>query len=76
MRALRRSGARLIFDLYVPRRSRPWAASPATAPRCARLLTAFAIDRLVDALRSGDHFVCASEKQRDLLARHACSPSG
>ena len=66
MRTLRRSGARLIFDLYVPEALETAGGFPGDRPRLRRLLTAFAVDRLVEALRCGDHFVCASEKQRDL----------
>src|SRR5262249_35059809 len=31
-----------------------------------RLMVDLSVDRLNDALRTGDHFICSSEKQRDL----------
>jgi glycosyltransferase involved in cell wall biosynthesis len=80
MRTLRRSGARLIFDLYVPEALETMGGFPGDRPRVRRLLTQFAIDRAVGALRAGDHLVCASEKQRDLwlgalLAERLISPA-
>jgi glycosyltransferase involved in cell wall biosynthesis len=64
--ALRRSGARLIFDLYDPE---PFEALEFLADRPAplrRLVSALTWDRISSALRSGQHLMCASEKQRDL----------
>lgn len=63
---LRRSRAVVIADLYDPgplealehRRS-------ATAAR-RRLWTTLALDQVLDALHVGTHFVCATERQRDL----------
>jgi glycosyltransferase involved in cell wall biosynthesis len=60
-----RSGARLIFDLYDPETletlelfgARRWLRST---------MVALTVDRLQDALRTGHHFMCASESQRDL----------
>ncbi len=87
MRRLRRSGARLVFDLYVPEAIETVGGFPGDRRRVRALLTQFAIDRQVDALRSGSSFVCASERQRDLLlgmllaerlidpARHDADPS-
>jgi glycosyltransferase involved in cell wall biosynthesis len=66
LRALRRSGARLIFDLYVPEALETVGGFPGSRDRLQRWLTSLATDRVVDALHAGDHFLCASEKQRDL----------
>jgi glycosyltransferase involved in cell wall biosynthesis len=87
MRALRRSGRRLIFDLYVPQTLETVGGFPGSRPVLRRAFTELATDRLVDALRIGDQFLCASEKQRDLwlgvmlaerlldVARHDADPS-
>ena len=66
MRRLRRCGARLVFDLYVPQAIETAAGFPGARPWVRRTMTEFAGDRLGDALRGGSQFVCASEKQRDL----------
>jgi len=79
-RALRRSGARLIYDLYDPE---PLEALQFLAGRSAgvrRTVTAMSLDRLVDALHDGHAFLCASERQRDLwtgtlLAQRLISPA-
>ena len=65
-RWLRRSRARVIFDLYDPETLETLellAGRPAIARRA---LTATTIDRLHDSLRTGHHFMCAAENQRDL----------
>jgi glycosyltransferase involved in cell wall biosynthesis len=67
MRRLRRSGARLVFDLYVPEPIETVGGFPGDRRKVRSLLTQFAIDRQLDALRSGSAFLCASERQRDLL---------
>jgi glycosyltransferase involved in cell wall biosynthesis len=69
-RALRRSGARLIYDLYDP--------EPLEALQF--LATAMSLDRLVNALHDGHAFLCASERQRDpwtgtLLSQRLISPA-
>ncbi len=69
-RWLRRSSARVVIDLYCPETletlellaGRP--GGPAAFTR--RQHTATTIDRLHAALRTGHHFICASETQRDL----------
>ena len=79
-RALRRSGARLIYDLYDPE---PLEALQFLAGRSAgvrRAVTAMSLDRLVDALHDGHAFLCASERQRDLwtgalLAQRLITPA-
>jgi glycosyltransferase involved in cell wall biosynthesis len=66
MRALRQSGASLIFDLYVPQPLETIGGFPGARRTLRSTMTEFAIDRFVEALRLGDRFICASEKQRDL----------
>lgn len=57
-----RSGARLIYDLYTPE---PLEVLE-RRPRMRRFVTAVTEDKFGEALRHGHHFLCASEKQRDL----------
>jgi glycosyltransferase involved in cell wall biosynthesis len=66
MRALRQSRATLIFDLYVPQPLETIGGFPGARRALRSTMTEFAIDRFVEALRVGDRFICASEKQRDL----------
>jgi glycosyltransferase involved in cell wall biosynthesis len=87
MRRLERSGARLLFDLYVPEAIETVGGFPGDRRVVRALFTRLAVDRLIEALRSGSGFVCASERQRDLLlgvllgqrlidpARHDADPS-
>ncbi|MEJ7893781.1 MAG: glycosyltransferase [Solirubrobacteraceae bacterium] len=65
-RLLARSGARLIFDLYVPEPLELLEAHAGRRPAVRRAWQTFAADRLADAARVGHHLVCASEGQRDL----------
>jgi hypothetical protein len=67
MARLRRSEARLVFDLYDPevfgtlqhfKQRRPWFRA---------LMAAYARDRLEHAMRIGHHLMCAGERQRDLF---------
>jgi glycosyltransferase involved in cell wall biosynthesis len=62
-RWLRRSRARIVFDLYCPETLETLAERRAPI---RRQLTATTLDRLHAALRVGHHFMCASETQRDL----------
>jgi glycosyltransferase involved in cell wall biosynthesis len=66
MRTLRRSGARLIFDLYYPdtlERLEQTSEAPGTKRKLwIRMIT----DKFNEAMRVGHHFICASEVQRDL----------
>ncbi|HYH88240.1 MAG TPA: glycosyltransferase [Solirubrobacteraceae bacterium] len=79
-RQLRRSGARLIYDLYDPE---PLEALQFLAGRRAnvrRTVTAMSLDRMVNALHDGHAFLCASERQRDLwtgslLAQRLITPA-
>ena len=66
VRALRRSGARLVFDLYAPDPLEALEFLARSRAFVRNLVSGFAVDRLVDALRVGHHFICASESQRDL----------
>jgi glycosyltransferase involved in cell wall biosynthesis len=79
MRMLRRSGARLIFDLYDPDTFATIEHYAERSPRRRRLMAAFSVDRLAEALRIGHHFICASERQVDfylgaMLAEGLLSP--
>jgi glycosyltransferase involved in cell wall biosynthesis len=65
-RSLRRSGSRLVFDLYAPDPLEALEFLARSQPFVRHVVSGFAVDRLVDALRIGDHFICASESQRDL----------
>jgi glycosyltransferase involved in cell wall biosynthesis len=64
-RAVRRRCARTIFDLYVPEPLETMEHM-SDRGRLRRLMYALALDRLDEALHSGHHLFCASEKQRDL----------
>jgi glycosyltransferase involved in cell wall biosynthesis len=66
MSRLNRSDARIVFDLYVPQTLEIAGGFPGARRSLRRTLTEFATDRLVDAVRSGHQFICATEKQRDL----------
>ncbi|HEX6390507.1 MAG TPA: hypothetical protein VFZ89_13695, partial [Solirubrobacteraceae bacterium] len=66
MRLLRNADARVIFDLYVPEALETIGGFPGQPALLRRAFTELAVDRTVDALRHGDFFICASEKQRDL----------
>ena len=66
MRLLRRARARVVFDLYVPEALETIGGFPGQRPLLRHLFTEYAIDRCTEALRIGDHFICASEGQRDL----------
>lgn len=63
---MRRSGARLVFDLYAPETLETLELFAGRKPALRRLMVALTLDRLEDALRCGDHFMCAGQAQRDL----------
>ena len=65
-RWLRRGRARVIFDLYDPETLETLELLAGRSLPFRRLLTTTTLDRLHDAMRTGHHFICASEKQRDL----------
>jgi glycosyltransferase involved in cell wall biosynthesis len=80
MRMMRRSGARLIFDLYDPDTFATIEHYAERSARRRRLMAAFSVDRLSQALRIGHHFICASERQLDfylgvMLAEGLISPA-
>ena len=62
-RWLARSGARIIYDLYDPE---TLETLELFSGRRRSTMVALTLDRLLDALRTGHHFMCASETQRDL----------
>jgi glycosyltransferase involved in cell wall biosynthesis len=63
---LRASGKRVVFDLYDPETLESLELFSRSRPGVRRLMVALTLDRLADALRTGHHFMCASEAQRDL----------
>jgi glycosyltransferase involved in cell wall biosynthesis len=65
-RWLRRSGAKVIFDLYDPETLETHELYARRASPLRRTMVTLSLDRLDDALRCGHSFICASEKQRDL----------
>jgi glycosyltransferase involved in cell wall biosynthesis len=69
----RRSGARLIYDLYGPEPLEMLAHRAAVPPpwwwsgrMIDKIWDALTLDRVLGALGDAHHIVCASEKQRDL----------
>ena len=62
---MHRSGARVVYDLYDPETLETLELF-ADRPLQRRMWVHLTLDRLHDALRGGHHFLCASEKQRDL----------
>jgi glycosyltransferase involved in cell wall biosynthesis len=80
MGMMRRSGARLIFDLYDPDLFETIEHYAERSPRRQRLMSAFSVDRLNEALQIGHHFICAGDRQVDLylgtmLAQGLISPA-
>jgi glycosyltransferase involved in cell wall biosynthesis len=70
-RWLRRSEARVVIDLYCPETLETLellaeGGGGGSASLSRRQHTATTVDRLHAALRTGHHFMCASETQRDL----------
>lgn len=79
-RWLRSSGNRIVFDLYDPETLETLELFAGRRPAMRRLMVALTLDRLDDALRTGHHFMCAGEGQRDLwlgalLASRAITPA-
>jgi glycosyltransferase involved in cell wall biosynthesis len=64
---LRRSDARVIFDIPDPELFQPLETFSQDRSVQGRLATAMSVDRLIGALRTGHHFICANERQRDVL---------
>jgi glycosyltransferase involved in cell wall biosynthesis len=65
-RWLRHSTARIVVDLYCPETLETLELQAGRRAFVRRQLTATTIDRLHSSLRTGHHFMCASEAQRDL----------
>ncbi len=63
---LSRARCRVVYDLYDPEAFETIELFEHRRPALRKLMVSLAVDRLGDALRTGDHFLCASEKQRDL----------
>ncbi len=80
MAELRRSPARLIFDLYDPEPLENLELLAGRRPLVRRAVSTLTLDRFAAALRAGDHFICASETQRSLwlgmLLAHRLLPPG
>lgn len=66
MAELRRSSARLIFDLYDPEPLENLELLAGRGALVRRAVSTLTLDRFAAALRAGDHFICASETQRSL----------
>lgn len=77
---LRRAHARVVYDLYDPHVLELLDSSPdARFPR-GGISRTIALDQLLGALHGGHHFLCATERQRDLwigamLANRLITPS-
>jgi glycosyltransferase involved in cell wall biosynthesis len=65
-RELRRSGARLIYDLGIPEPLETLETQRTRPMTRRRLMSAVTCDRLVGALHDGDHFLASTDKQFDL----------
>jgi glycosyltransferase involved in cell wall biosynthesis len=63
---LRRSGAKLVYDLYDPEPLEVLERLRGQGLAKQRLVSTLTGDRVLGALGDGDHLMCASEKQRDL----------
>jgi len=63
---MHRSSARVIYDLYDPELLELLEALVDRTAATRYMWLELTLDRLHDALHSGHHFMCASEKQRDL----------
>jgi glycosyltransferase involved in cell wall biosynthesis len=65
-RWLRSGRSRVIFDVYDPETFETLELIGSERPLVRRIFVDLTLDRLNDALRTGHHFMCATEKQRDL----------
>jgi glycosyltransferase involved in cell wall biosynthesis len=63
---LRRSSARLIFDLYDPEPFEVLEFLAERRPLLRATVARLTLDRILEAMRVGNQFICASGKQRDL----------
>jgi glycosyltransferase involved in cell wall biosynthesis len=64
---LRRSRSRVVYDVYDPHPLEALETYAESGPVRARLWSTVARDQLLEALHTGHHFMCANERQRDLL---------
>jgi glycosyltransferase involved in cell wall biosynthesis len=64
--ALRRSGARIVYDLYDPKPLQLLEARSSAGGLTQRYWSRIALDHVMGALSAGDRLICASERQRDL----------
>jgi glycosyltransferase involved in cell wall biosynthesis len=62
---MKASGARLIFDVYDPE---PFEVLEflSDRPKVRSVVQTLTLDRITEAFRIGHHFMCASDKQRDM----------
>jgi glycosyltransferase involved in cell wall biosynthesis len=65
-RELRLSGAFLVYDLYDVKPLELFEAFAGARAVVRRYWATIALDHFLEALRLGDYFVCATERQRDL----------
>lgn len=63
---MHRSGARLVFDCYVPELLEILESFTGQRGPYRELISGLITDRLLSAFHIGHHFMCASDKQRDL----------
>ena len=66
MRLLRRARGHVVYDLYVPEALETIAGFPGQHSLLRHAFTEFSLDRMLEAMRTGSFFLCASEGQRDL----------
>ncbi len=76
---LRRSGARIVFDLYDPLPLDVLEAQASASRHHQLLWSTIALDQFLQALHTGHHFICGGNRQRDLylgamLASRLISP--
>ncbi len=60
------SGARLVFDMYVPEIFEVLESWGDANPALREMVASMVIDRAMQAFHVGHHFLCASEKQKDM----------
>ena len=63
---LRRSRARIVYDLYDPKVLQSMEAHATSSTITRQYWSTITLDHLLEALSLGDYFMCASERQRDL----------
>jgi len=77
---LRRSNARVVYDLYDPKPLQMFEAMAGKRPAERAYWARIALDHTLEALLAGDFLICAGDRQRDLwlgalLAAGQISPS-